>query len=343
MTTKVGQLLRPLSYALNISPVLALTNLDLQMLHINLNVQQEIHHILLTGRTGLSALPYMEDCMYAHIRATCAKRELAEDSIAAHFTVLAANMPPVKAADIEIFQSEYRDDHHAGQISAAMTPSAGRLTSTWAPLLGLFLLLRSTPLFASPNPISDLEPMMLFSELPEMTIQLKKNLSDTDHIAPCETEAAIGGSAMEGLSPMSSISADLPPEDPASPSIEALRRSSRVKLTTASTPELTISATVKKAKMHDKRESGSEDSEEEDEGDNEDEHLPGLDSHWLHLTREDRWIRDLRDIDVEIKRSDSSADIWAVLPDGHTQRSLQYFGHVVSVNLFEHILPRFQQ
>jgi hypothetical protein len=44
--------------------------------------------------------------MYAHIRATCAKRELAEDSIAAHFTVLAANMPPVKAADIEIFQSE---------------------------------------------------------------------------------------------------------------------------------------------------------------------------------------------------------------------------------------------
>lgn len=82
---------------------------------------------------------------------------------------------------------------------------------------------------------------------------------------------------MEGLSPMSSISADLPPEDPASPSIEALRRSSRVKLTTASTPELTISvttspkkrnrrkvsvgspqATVKKAKMHDKRESGSE-------------------------------------------------------------------------------------
>jgi hypothetical protein len=84
-----------------------------------------------------------------------------------------------------------------------MTPSAGRLTVpaptytfhppdiSIVPLVtehmgpiarALSLAPVQRRCLASPKPISDLEPMMLFSELPEMTIQLKKNLSDTDHI-----------------------------------------------------------------------------------------------------------------------------------------------------------------
>ncbi len=84
-----------------------------------------------------------------------------------------------------------------------MTSSAGRLTvpaSTYAfhpPEISILPLatehmgpiaraLSLAPVqrrfLSSPNPVGDLEPMVLFSELPEMIIQLNTNLSDADHI-----------------------------------------------------------------------------------------------------------------------------------------------------------------
>ncbi|KAJ6611654.1 hypothetical protein B0H10DRAFT_1952873 [Mycena sp. CBHHK59/15] len=68
-STTIEQILRPLSYALNFSPLLAFTaEKDLQNLHIDLNTQLQMRG-LLSSRSG-EALIYMEHILFSLIKAT---------------------------------------------------------------------------------------------------------------------------------------------------------------------------------------------------------------------------------------------------------------------------------
>ncbi|KAJ7842987.1 hypothetical protein B0H14DRAFT_2586032 [Mycena olivaceomarginata] len=124
----VEQLLRPLSYALNISYTTVFIDVDLQAIHVDVIVQQNIRNIVSSFTDGLSALPYVQECMKALVRAICARNVSAASAIESHFNSLIHDLPPTSEADLEIFKrivARYAEEKN--QLLAPTTPIADPL------------------------------------------------------------------------------------------------------------------------------------------------------------------------------------------------------------------------
>ncbi|KAJ7121853.1 hypothetical protein C8R43DRAFT_1150681 [Mycena crocata] len=101
-TITVEQLLRPLSYAINFSSLVAFTtDKDLQNVHIDLETQFHMRQ-LLAFRESTGALQYMEQGIYNVIRAACAAKSV-EHILKAEFNHVRKSMPVLNASDTEIF------------------------------------------------------------------------------------------------------------------------------------------------------------------------------------------------------------------------------------------------
>ncbi|KAJ7180198.1 hypothetical protein C8R43DRAFT_1229808 [Mycena crocata] len=100
--TTVEQLLRPLSYGLNFSPLVAFTSdKDLQSVHIDLETQWNIRR-LLAARESEVALGYMEQGIYDMIRSACAAESVGL-ILKAEFTNVRKSMPLPLASDTKVF------------------------------------------------------------------------------------------------------------------------------------------------------------------------------------------------------------------------------------------------
>ncbi|KAJ6621960.1 hypothetical protein B0H10DRAFT_2214774 [Mycena sp. CBHHK59/15] len=100
-STTIEQILRPLSYALNFSPLLAFTaEKDLQNLHIDLNTQLQMRG-LLSSRSG-EALIYMEHILFSLIKATCVATRV-DTVMKSDFKTLRDAMPSQSHADTALF------------------------------------------------------------------------------------------------------------------------------------------------------------------------------------------------------------------------------------------------
>ncbi|KAJ7133868.1 hypothetical protein C8R43DRAFT_1133109 [Mycena crocata] len=101
-STTIENVLRPLSYALNFSSLLAFTaNRDLQTVHVDLKTQQQMRK-LLAGQYG-NAVSYMQKAMYTLIRATSAATNV-EVVMMQHYTELRQKMPALSPADVGLFR-----------------------------------------------------------------------------------------------------------------------------------------------------------------------------------------------------------------------------------------------
>ncbi|KAJ7483128.1 hypothetical protein B0H11DRAFT_2279896 [Mycena galericulata] len=118
--TSIEHLLRPLSYALNISPILAFCDVDLQSVHVDVLVQQEIRSLLSPGAKS-SGLLYMEDCMHTLIRTICTEGFSAERVVTQHLQSLVKDLPTSDPGDTAIFKEVL--ESYKLQLSSSERPS----------------------------------------------------------------------------------------------------------------------------------------------------------------------------------------------------------------------------
>ncbi|KAJ6621828.1 hypothetical protein B0H10DRAFT_1945091 [Mycena sp. CBHHK59/15] len=122
----IEQILRPLSYALNFSPLLAFTaEKDLQHLHIDLNTQLQMHG-LLSSRSG-EALIYMEHILFSLIKATCVATGV-DTVMKSDFKTLRDAMPSQSHADTALFTVDLQlpprpqsPSYHPGRLPGLST------------------------------------------------------------------------------------------------------------------------------------------------------------------------------------------------------------------------------
>ncbi|KAJ7166057.1 hypothetical protein C8R46DRAFT_1351507 [Mycena filopes] len=98
----VQNILRPLSYAINLSPVIVFGVLDLSTKFIDLQLQQQINHVLSAAGPAPPALACMEQRIYKFIRSNPAG-SVAEAFHAANASGFAQDMPPRTPLDTARF------------------------------------------------------------------------------------------------------------------------------------------------------------------------------------------------------------------------------------------------
>ncbi|KAJ7736566.1 hypothetical protein DFH07DRAFT_986080 [Mycena maculata] len=101
---KIEQVLRPLAFALNFSPLLAFASeKDLLRMHLPVKTLQEMR-LLLSGRNHTTghAQRYMEEAMYELIRTTCMATSI-EEVMKTMYKTLRISLPKVSQADTDIF------------------------------------------------------------------------------------------------------------------------------------------------------------------------------------------------------------------------------------------------
>ncbi|KAJ6615681.1 hypothetical protein B0H10DRAFT_2220162 [Mycena sp. CBHHK59/15] len=119
-STTIEQILRPLSYALNFSPLLAFTaEKDLQNLHIDLNTQLQMRG-LLSSRSG-EALIYMEHILFSLIKATCVATRV-DTVMKSDFKTLRDAMPSQSHAGTALFTAVFSRFATASTSSVPVLP-----------------------------------------------------------------------------------------------------------------------------------------------------------------------------------------------------------------------------
>ncbi|KAF7335891.1 hypothetical protein MSAN_02326100 [Mycena sanguinolenta] len=167
LKTTPAQLLHALSYSLNVSSALLFCNLDLSVMHIDLDVEQEIAHSILAAGSKPKALSYIEQCV--HLLARGSSGTFSAESIAVKNLAL---IPGIK--------ERYREHRYPSNTAAAVAPnlcSSAVLRST-ASYEGLLLISphldgRIARALSQPpqmRTLPDAEPeMVLISELASTT------------------------------------------------------------------------------------------------------------------------------------------------------------------------------
>ncbi|KAJ7649547.1 hypothetical protein DFH06DRAFT_1331910 [Mycena polygramma] len=117
-----SQFFRPLSYALNISPVLLFCDMDLTTTHLDMGIEHEISHCLIAAGHKSEALAYLEQAILVLGRHTLAN----EQAMAANFYRIMQDMPVQTERDTGIFSEIIQrfSDHQANIVSNRLSQSA---------------------------------------------------------------------------------------------------------------------------------------------------------------------------------------------------------------------------
>ncbi|KAJ6463629.1 hypothetical protein C8R47DRAFT_1326983 [Mycena vitilis] len=122
-----SQFFRPLSYALNISPVLLFCDMDLTTTHLDMRIEHEISHCLIAAGHKSEALAYFEQAILVLGRHTLAN----EQAMGANFYRIMQDMPIQTERDTGIFSEiiQWFSDHRANIVSNRLSQGAATTQS----------------------------------------------------------------------------------------------------------------------------------------------------------------------------------------------------------------------
>ncbi|KAJ7718896.1 hypothetical protein B0H16DRAFT_1897431 [Mycena metata] len=134
-----SQFLRPLSLALRISPVILCCSSDLSANHLDLEVEEEISHLLLAVNPWPPGLLFYEQCVYSLVRGSSGSHSAQQSITREHLNTLLCGRPDATIQDEQIFRDVITrydaaaalaatDSTRPHSITAPLTP----VTSVWS-------------------------------------------------------------------------------------------------------------------------------------------------------------------------------------------------------------------
>ncbi|KAJ7711642.1 hypothetical protein B0H16DRAFT_1816509 [Mycena metata] len=134
-----SQFLRPLSLALRISPVILCCSSDLSANHLDLEVEEEISHLLLAVNPRPPGLLFYEQCVYSLVRGSSGSHSAQQSITREHLNTLLCGRPDATIQDEQIFRDVITrydaaaalaatDSTRPHSITAPLTP----VTSVWS-------------------------------------------------------------------------------------------------------------------------------------------------------------------------------------------------------------------